>query len=603
MLPTHVPGPLGTAVAHGYPDPYAVVDVETTGLSPKHDRIVQISISQMAPDGAVETHWTSLIDPERDPGPTHIHGITRRALRHAPTIGTVLPTIRSMLADRIIVAHNARFDWAFLDAEHRRASQDLSTSKRLCTIALTRRLDLPVQSFTLADVAKYWGVTQYRAHDAEDDVRVTVEIARHSLALCHRLSLQLPIASTAHSSRHPSTYPPNAPRTPCPWSYPGRLEADAPLRQGMTIAISGTTELPRTQLMTLATRAGLKVMNSVSGRTSCLVTNEPQSSRTKVRSAHTHQTMILSEPLFTSMLSAVQVGTPVGDPKQQKASRTSRSPRLDSADQSAKVGPLSNRRVLVLGGDHVIAAKTRERIGEAGGQPAVNLTASVTDCVALPGGDQDRRWPRIQELSIRMLDHETLRPSVVQSMDPLEDVTTKIPGRGDAAVLPRGGVADLDGDELHVLTVEWDHTRAASDVDVVAFVVDASGRVSTDEDMIFFNQTQHPSGAVDLELDTAGEATVSVVPALLRQGQSIVVAASLDGVGTFGTLGPMELALRDSQESLTVRSTQDAADDETSMLIARIYQRGVTWRFRSIGQGYKKSLADLARKHGVDVAG
>lgn len=53
-----------------------MVDVETTGLNPRVDRVVQIAVTQMRADGAVEGAWSTLVNPGRDPGPSHIHGIT-----------------------------------------------------------------------------------------------------------------------------------------------------------------------------------------------------------------------------------------------------------------------------------------------------------------------------------------------------------------------------------------------------------------------------------------------------------------------------------------------------------------------------------------------
>ena len=65
----------------------AVVDVETTGLSPwRHDRIVEIAVVLLSPDGEIEDEYESLVNPGRDVGPTSIHGISASDLIDAPPL-------------------------------------------------------------------------------------------------------------------------------------------------------------------------------------------------------------------------------------------------------------------------------------------------------------------------------------------------------------------------------------------------------------------------------------------------------------------------------------------------------------------------------------
>jgi DNA polymerase III epsilon subunit-like protein len=65
---------------------YTVVDLETTGLFPQqHDRIVEIAIVTVSDAGHIEQEWSTLVNPQRDVGPTHIHGITAREVLDAPT--------------------------------------------------------------------------------------------------------------------------------------------------------------------------------------------------------------------------------------------------------------------------------------------------------------------------------------------------------------------------------------------------------------------------------------------------------------------------------------------------------------------------------------
>ncbi len=89
---------LPAEVAHRYPYGYAVVDVETSGLRAASDRVLQVAVTQMAADGSIESNWSTLLDPGCDPGPTHIHGLTRAKLQGAPQYAVYAAVIYSRAA-------------------------------------------------------------------------------------------------------------------------------------------------------------------------------------------------------------------------------------------------------------------------------------------------------------------------------------------------------------------------------------------------------------------------------------------------------------------------------------------------------------------------
>lgn len=93
----------------------AVVDVETTGLS-RYDRIVEYACVTVA-DGVVVDEYDTLIQPKRDPGPAHIHGITPDMLQSAPKFDAVAGDIADRLNGAVLVAHNISFDVRMLKQE------------------------------------------------------------------------------------------------------------------------------------------------------------------------------------------------------------------------------------------------------------------------------------------------------------------------------------------------------------------------------------------------------------------------------------------------------------------------------------------------------
>ncbi|EGD42160.1 DNA polymerase III, epsilon subunit [Nocardioidaceae bacterium Broad-1] len=193
----------GRSEARGNRRGFAVLDVETTGLDPYRDRVIQVAIRQIAADGTAESEWETLVNPGAgvDPGPVEVHGLTTADLAGAPPFRDVAATIAERLAGRVFVAHNAAFDWAFVAVESDRAGVRLEVLDWLCTMRFAKALALDVPDKSLATIAAYYAVEQLKAHDAGDDTRVAAEILLRELADADRAGLMLPLVA-CNSARH-----------------------------------------------------------------------------------------------------------------------------------------------------------------------------------------------------------------------------------------------------------------------------------------------------------------------------------------------------------------------------------------------------------------
>ncbi|MHA6629895.1 TerD family protein [Pseudonocardia sichuanensis] len=578
---------------------WAVVDVETSGFHPGSGRV--LSVSAMALDAAGRPEgprFASLVNADCDPGPVHVHGLTRQRLAAAPRFDEIAPALLEVLDGRVLVAHNAAFDHGFLAAEAERAGVKLPVRQRMCTLALSRRLGIDVPNHKLATLAGYWGVPQRRAHDAEDDTQVLSRVLTHSLLLAAQLGLPLPLIG-CDGRTGATRYPPRATTPPCPWRYPGRLNAGQPLVQGMKLAITGTTGEPRTTLVERLTAAGLDVQNSVSRLTSALLCNEPDLGTRKAERARAEGILVLDETTVLRLLDDVRPGEPVARP----APRRARAPRV------VVRGPLHGRRVLVLGGTHPQAAAVRTEIGALGGAAAVNLSAGVTDVILMAGGETDRRLARIREAALplhrgRVALGITLPAPCADAVEPgyVGKHRSEAAGAG-VPVLPRGAVIDLPDEDVWTVNVAWraDALAGGTDVDVVAFLVDAGEQVIADEDFVFYNAPVSEHGAVALAADGDSEQSIRIDLGLVPdQHSKIIIAAALGGDATFGALGAVTLSV-DGDAATAATSTLDAATTERTMLLAEVYRRDGSWRLRAIGQGYDDGLAELATRHGVAV--
>ena len=116
----------------------AVIDVETTGLRPfGHDRVVEVAVVVVTPDDEIVREYATLVNPERDIGPTSIHGLTSADIIDAPTFGMIAGSLIEAMADCVAMAgHNFRFDHAFMVEEFKRLDVAFPQKPSICTMAL-----------------------------------------------------------------------------------------------------------------------------------------------------------------------------------------------------------------------------------------------------------------------------------------------------------------------------------------------------------------------------------------------------------------------------------------------------------------------------------
>ncbi len=165
--------------------PFAVVDVETSGLRPGRHQVLQIGLVTVDRSGTVLGEWSTLVRLRHfwnRVGPTHVHGLTRRSLRGATPAATAFAELAHRLDGAVFTAHNAGFDAAFIERAARRAGIELVLDPRLCTLDLSRRLD-PDRALThgLADVCARYGVPLTAHHDALADAAAAAAVLPHLL--------------------------------------------------------------------------------------------------------------------------------------------------------------------------------------------------------------------------------------------------------------------------------------------------------------------------------------------------------------------------------------------------------------------------------------
>ena len=147
-----------------------VVDVETTGFA-SSDRIVEIAAVQLDPETwQTVDEYDTLVQPERDVGPTGVHGITASMVELAPTFGEIVADVARLLHGSVIVAHNLPFDFRLLRSEFERLGVTIDMGSGICTLRATRqRLEI---------ACKDRRIDLTHRHRALGDARATADLAR-----------------------------------------------------------------------------------------------------------------------------------------------------------------------------------------------------------------------------------------------------------------------------------------------------------------------------------------------------------------------------------------------------------------------------------------
>ena len=164
--------------SHGFADtpmndftPLAFVDVETTGVDPRTNRITEIGVVTV--DGDQVEEWTTLVNPstrsgERRPSPD---GVADVDLADAPRFKDFAVDLARRLAGRLFVAHNARFDCGFLKAEFGRIGMEFAPDV-LCSVMLSRKLYSQLTHHDLDSVMERHGLQTEARHRALPDAKL-----------------------------------------------------------------------------------------------------------------------------------------------------------------------------------------------------------------------------------------------------------------------------------------------------------------------------------------------------------------------------------------------------------------------------------------------
>jgi DNA polymerase III epsilon subunit family exonuclease len=169
------PGPLDLPLEAA---PFVVVDVETTGLRPGEARICEIGAVKLRGLEPI-AEFQTLADPGRPlpPAISHLTGIADRQLRGAPSSREAVRRFMAFAGEAVLVAHNARFDAAFLDREVEALTGRRMAAPLVDTVWLARRLLVDrTPRVNLRSLATFFGTSVEPCHRALPDAQATAQI-------------------------------------------------------------------------------------------------------------------------------------------------------------------------------------------------------------------------------------------------------------------------------------------------------------------------------------------------------------------------------------------------------------------------------------------
>ena len=150
---------------------YVAVDLETTGLAPYKEKIIEIAAIRFR-DGREVDSFSSLVDPERELPEriVELTGIRQEMLSGAPKEEEALDAFLTFAGDSILLGHNLTFDYSFIKTACARRKQEYERLG-IDTLSMSRKALPELPSRTLEALCLYYGIDSGTSHRALDDAR------------------------------------------------------------------------------------------------------------------------------------------------------------------------------------------------------------------------------------------------------------------------------------------------------------------------------------------------------------------------------------------------------------------------------------------------
>lgn len=161
----------------GFPKDYVMVDIETTGLKPNNDEILELSAIRMRNHQMVQT-FSTLVQPNRPISGfiTNLTGITNNMVMTAPRIDQAMPAFLDFIQDDIILGYNVNFDLSFIYDTSVALYNYPVKNDYLDVLTIARKLVRETANHKLGTMAQFYSISYQGAHRGLTDCYITVEV-------------------------------------------------------------------------------------------------------------------------------------------------------------------------------------------------------------------------------------------------------------------------------------------------------------------------------------------------------------------------------------------------------------------------------------------
>lgn len=246
-----------------FPQDYVVVDIETTGLDPRWDEIIELSALRVR-GGEVRDTFSTFVKPENEISDfiTQLTGITNDDVADAPSVGVVLPDFLDFIGSDVIVGHNVHFDVNFIydaAAEHcgRPVSNDI-----VDTMRISRHVLPQLKHHRLADVAGALDIIPGGVHRALVDCETTHAVLQTLRAVADISGIDLSAVSRASS---------HGVKAADITAESGKEQPDSPLFGKVCVFTGALEKMPRKEAMQIVVNMGGICGDTVTTKTNFLI--------------------------------------------------------------------------------------------------------------------------------------------------------------------------------------------------------------------------------------------------------------------------------------------------------------------------------------------
>lgn len=288
-----------------FPADYTVVDIETTGLDPCWDEIIELSALRVR-SGEVCGRFSTLVKPENKISDfiTSLTGIANEDVADAPTISEALPDFLGFVGADIIVGHNVHFDVNFIYDAAAICSDKPVTNDIVDTMRLARHILPQLKHHRLHDVADALGVDSAGAHRGLVDCEMTHSVLHGLRAVADLSGIDLTAIAATHGVRAANIT-----------AEPGKERPDSPLYGKICVFTGALERMQRKEAIQLVVNLGGTCGDNVTAKTNFLIlgnndycTTIKDGKSTKQKKAEAlilkgNDLQILSETAFYDMIS------------------------------------------------------------------------------------------------------------------------------------------------------------------------------------------------------------------------------------------------------------------------------------------------------------